>query len=151
MGNDRDYLHPTVKKKGLFTRKVGPLIHEYHCKLLAVPIVELEFCITGVPVVIRGELHSADINTGVVSSHIKHQACNSGFPVMIKTTGQVWVKIGKRVLQAETSLPLQDRVDFTATDKLTTLYTAEELLDWESFNSFPAMQRSRHQRILNAL
>ena len=36
-------------------------------------------------------------------------------------------------------------------DKLTTLYTAEELRDWESFNSFPAMQRSCHQRILNWL
>ena len=56
IGNDRDYLHPTLKRKGLFTRRVGALIHEYHCKLLSAPIVELDMCITGVPVVIRGEL-----------------------------------------------------------------------------------------------
>ena len=65
--------------------------------------------------------------------------------------GQVWVKIGRLVLQVETPTPLQDWVDFMDNDKLTTLYTQQELKDWESFKSFPAMQRSRHQKILNAL
>ena len=75
-----------------------------------------------------------------------------GFQVMMRRTGpgQVWVKIGRLVLQVETPTPLQDWVDFMDNDKLTTLYTQQELKD--SFKSFPAiMQRSRHQKILNAL
>ena len=70
---------------------------------------------------------------------------------MVQTNKRTWVKVGKRVLQAVTPTPLQDRIEFTATGKLTTLYTADELHDWEQFNAFPTMQRSRHQRILNEL
>ena len=52
VGNEKDYMHPTIKKKGLFTRQVGPIVHEYFCKTLEVPIMELEHCIAGVPVVL---------------------------------------------------------------------------------------------------
>ena len=34
---------------------------------------------------------------------------------------------------------------------MSTLYTREELQDWEQFSSFPAVQRSRTQKILNSL
>ena len=34
---------------------------------------------------------------------------------------------------------------------MTTLYTREELLNWEQFSSFPAVQRTRTKKILNSL
>ena len=36
-------------------------------------------------------------------------------------------------------------------ETLTTLYTREELQDWESYQQLPSFQHSQHQRLLNVL
>ena len=47
--------------------------------------------------------------------------------------------------------PLHERISYKDNERMSTLYTREELQDWEQFSSFPAEQRSRTQKILNSL
>ena len=145
--------HPTIKRRGLFTRRVGSLIHEYSCKTIQAPIVELQYCLTGIPVILRGELHSIDLDSRVIIVHLEPQSCETGFPMLTQTAGDapIWVKISKEVLQVMDPNPLHERIEFQENEHMLTLYTSKELSEWEQFSSFPAVQRSRTQKILNAL
>ena len=103
--------HPTIKRRGLFTRRVGSLIHEYLCKTIQAPMVELSYCLTGIPVVLRGELHMIDTNSRVITAHLEQQMCERGFPMTIQTAGdsKIWVQISKEVLQVKDPNPLHER------------------------------------------
>ena len=71
----------------------------------------------------------------------------------IQTAGdaKIWVQISKEVLQVKDPNPLHERIEFQENEHMSTLYTSEELREWEEFSSFPAVQRSRTQKILNSL
>ena len=149
----KDHPHPTIKRQGLFTRRVGSLIHKYTCKTIQAPIVELSYCLMGIPVVLRGELHVIDTDSRVISVHLEQQTCETGFPMLVQTAGdsKIWVQISKEVWQVKDPNPLHERIKFQEYEHMLTLYTLEELREWEEFSFFPAMQRSRTQKILNAL
>ena len=153
ISNLRDHPHPTLKRRGLFTRRVESLIHEYLCKTVQAPMVEISYCLTGIPVLLRGELHMIDLDSRVITNHLEQQTCEQGFPMTIQTAGdaKIWVQISKEVLQVKDPNPLHERIEFQENEHMSTLYTSEELKDWEEFSSFPAVQRSRTQKILNSL
>ena len=95
ISNSRDHPHPTLKQRGLFTRRVGSIIHEYACKNVQTPMVELDHCLTRVPVRLRGELHMIDTDSRVITKHLEIQPCEQGFPVKFQTAGDnpIWVQI----------------------------------------------------------
>ena len=153
ISNTRDHPHPTLKQRGLFTRRIGSIIHEYRCKNLHVPMVELHHCLVGIPVLMHGELQMIDTDSRVISSHLEVQPCESGFPLLIQTAGDnpIWVQISRDIIQVKDPKPLIERINFQDNERMTTLYTREELQNWEQFSSFPAVQRTRTQKILNSL
>ena len=103
ISNLRDHPHPTLKQRGLFTRRVGSIIHEYSCKNIQTPMVELDHCLTGIPVLLRGELHMIDTDSRIITKHLETQPCEQGFPVMFKTAGDtpIWVQISRGILQVK--------------------------------------------------
>ena len=40
---------------------------------------------------------------------------------------------------------------YKSSETLTTLYTMEELKDWENYQQLPSYEKSQHQRLLNVL
>ena len=66
ISNSRDHPHPTLKQRGLFTRRIGSIIHKYRCKNLHVPMVELDHCLVGIPVLMHGELQMIDTDSWVI-------------------------------------------------------------------------------------
>ena len=153
ISNSRDHPHPTLKQRGLFTRRIGSIIHKYRCKNLHVPMVELDHCLVGIPVLMHGELQMIDTDSRVISPHLEVQPCESGFPMLMKTAGDnpIWVQISRDVIQVKDPKPLKERINFQDNERMSTLYTREELQNWEQFSSFPAVQRTRTQKILNSL
>ena len=153
IGNTRDHPHPTLQQRGLFTRRIGPVVHEYQCKSIHIPMVELDHCLVGIPVLMRGELHMIDPDSRVISPHLETQPCESGFPMLMRTVGDnpIWVQISRDIIQVKDPAPLIERIQFQESEHMTTLYTREELTAWERFSSFPAVQRTKTQKILNSL
>ena len=153
ISNTRDHPHPTLQQRGLFTRRIGPIIHEFQCKSLHVPMVELDHCLVGIPVLMRGEIQMIDPDSRVISPHLETQPCESGFPMLVRTAGSnpIWVQISRDIIQVKDPKPIIERVQFQENEHMTTLYTREELANWERFSSFPAVQRTKTQKILNSL
>ena len=116
-------------------------------------MVELDHCLVGIPVLMHGELQMIDTDSRVISSHLEVQPCESGFPLLIQTAGDnpIWVQISRDIIQVKDPKPLIERINFQDNERMTTLYTREELQNWEQFSSFPAVQRTRTQKILNSL
>ena len=116
-------------------------------------MVELDHCLIGIPVLMRGELHMIDPDSRVISPHLETQPCESGFPMLMRTVGDnpIWVQISRDIIQVKDPAPLIERIQFQESEHMTTLYTREELTAWERFSSFPAVQRTKTQKILNSL
>ena len=129
ISNLHDHPHPTLKRRGLFTCRVGSLIHEYSCKNVQAPMVEISYCLTGIPVLLRGELHMIDPDSRVITNHLETQPCEQGFPMMFQTAGdaKVWVQVSREILQVKDPNPLHEWIEFQDNEHMSTLYTSEEL------------------------
>ena len=95
------------------------------------------------------------INTDsrVISQYLKAQPCESGFPMLMQTAGDnpIWVQISREIIEVKDPKPLKERINIQDNECMSTRYTREELQNWEQFSSFPAVQRTRTQKILNSL
>ena len=78
--NDQDYLHPVHREPGLFVRRTGEIIYEYHCRMVVVPIAEAPICMRGVPVLVCGGKFMANLDSHVITPHISEQPCNDKYP-----------------------------------------------------------------------
>ena len=116
-------------------------------------MVGLDYCLVGIPVLMHGEIHMIDTDSSVISPHLERQPCETGFPLLVQTVGTnpIWVQVSKDIIQVKDPAPLIERVQFHENEHMTTLYTREELANWERFSSFPAVQRTKTQKILNSL
>ena len=76
---------------------------------------------------------------------------NNSFPMIIKTTKQVWVTISRRVAKIAKPIPIHEKVSKIAEDQITTLYPPDELQSWKDYNSFPSFIKSSYQKILDSL
>ena len=79
------------------------------------------------------------------------QPCNELYPRMVKSTTSGWISISTRVLQVKTPAKMKISSSYKHSEILTTLYTMEELENWENYQQLPSFQKSQHQRLLNGL
>ena len=149
--NDKDYLHPLRREPGLFVRRSGEIIYEYSCKMIEIPIAEAPICFSGVPVLVRGVQYISNLDTRVITPHLSVQICNDLYPTMVKSTTSGWISVSTRVLQVKTPAPMEVSSSYKPSETLTTLYTMEELQNWEKYQQLPSYEKSQHQRLLNVL
>ena len=147
--NDKDYLHPLRREPGVFARRLGEIIYEYSCKLIEVPIAEAPMCFSGIPVLVRGVQYMSNLDTRVLTPHLAVQPCNDLYPTMVKSTTSGWISVSTRVLQVKTPALMEISSSYKPSETLTTLYTMEELKNWESYQQLPSYEKSQHQRLLN--
>ena len=84
--NDRDYHHPVRREAGLFVRRTGRVVYEYACNQVLVTIAELKHCTRATPVILRGKVVYADLDTRVVSPHEEIVPCHQKYPMMLETS-----------------------------------------------------------------
>ena len=86
-------------------------------------MVELDHCLTGVPVLLRGELHMIDTDSRVITKHLEVQPCEMGFPMLIRTAGDnpIWVQISRGILQVKDPKPLKERIIYQDNERMSTL------------------------------
>ena len=149
--NDRDYLYPVRRESGLFVHRTGKIIYEYHCRLLEVPIAEAPICMRDVPFLVRGGKFMADLDSLLITPHISEQPCNVKYLTLLRSTSSGWISVSTRVIQVEAPAQMMVSSSYKPVETLTTLYTREELQDWESYQQLPSFQHSQHQRLLNVL
>ena len=149
--NDKDYLHPLRRELGLFARRLGEIIYEYSCKMLKVPIAEAQICFGGIPVLVRREPYMSNLDTRVITPHLTVQPCNDLYQMMVKSINSGWISVSTRVLQVKTPVPMDISSSYKPSETLTTLYTMEELKNWESYQQLPSYEKSQHQWLLNVL
>mgnify|MGYP000754506107 FL=1 len=150
ISNDRDYHHPVRREAGLFVRRTGRVIYEYECNQVLVTIAELKHCTRATPVILRGKVVYADLDTRVVSPHEEIVPCHHNYPMMLETSKKIWVSVSKQVLQVKPPSKLEDKFEETKEDSITQLYTTEELANWEDFKNFPVYMKSAHQKMMNS-
>jgi len=149
--NDRDYHHPVRRESGLFVRRTGRVVYEYKCHQILATIAELEYCTRATPVIIRGNVRYADMDTRVISPHEEIVPCHRNYPMMLETSKKIWVSVSKQVIQVKTPSQLEEKFKETEEDSITQLYTTEELAGWEDFKNFPRYMQSAHQKMMNSL
>ena len=149
--NDQDYLHPMRREPGLFVRRTGEIIHEYHCRMVEVPIAEAPICMHGDPVLVRGGKFMANLDSRVITPHISEQPCNDRYPTLLQSTFSGLISVSTRVIQVEAPAPMKVSSSYKPIETLATLYTMEELKNWESYQRLPSFQHSQHQQLLNDL
>ena len=95
-------------------------------------MVELDHCLVGIPVLMHGELQMIDTDSRVISPHLEVQPCESGFPMLMQTAGDnpIWVQISRDIIQVKDPKPLKERINFQDNERMSTLYTREELQNW---------------------
>ena len=149
--NDKDYIHPLRQELGVFAHCLGEIIYEYSCKLIEVPIAEAPMCFSGIPVLVWGVQYMSNLDTRVLTPHLAVQPCNDLYPTMVKSTNSGWISVSTRVLQVKTPAPMEISSSYKPSETLTTLYTMDELKNWESYQQLPSYEKSQHQRLLNML
>ena len=92
-----------------------------------------------------------NLDTRVITPHLYVQPCNDLYPTMVKSTVSGWISVATRVLQVKTPAPMEISSSYKPSETLTTLYTMEELQNWENYQQLPAYEKSQHQRLLNVL
>lgn len=150
IGNDKDYHHPINRESGVFVRRSGRVIFEYECLKLEVPLAELDHCTRATPVVVRGRVLYADPDTLVVYPNPEIVPCHQNFPMLVETTKNIWVAVSKKIVQVQSPRKLSDKFEETKEDRVTQLYTPEELENWEDFKNFPRYMKSTQQKIMNS-
>ena len=136
--NDQDYLHPLRRKPGLFVQRTGEIVYEYSCKMVEVPIAETPICFDGVPVLLRGRQYMSNLDKCVVTPHLSAQPCNDLYPMLVKSTAAGWISVSTRVLKVKTPVWMEISSSYKPVETLTTLYTMEELKNWESYQKLPS-------------
>ena len=136
---------------GIFARRQGQIVYEYSCKMLEVPIAEAPVCFSGIPVLVRGMQYMSNLDTRVLTPHLAVQPCNEIYSTIVKSTTSGWISVSTRVLQVKTPAPMEISSSYKPSETLTTLYTMEELKDWENYLQLPSYEKSQHQRLLNVL
>ena len=149
--NDQDYLHPLRREPGLFVHRAREIIYEYHCKMIEVPIAEAPICMHGVPVLVRGGKFLANSDSRVITPHLSAQPCNDCYPILLRSTTSGWISVSTCVIQVEAPALMKVSSSYKPMETLTTLYTMEELKNWESYQQLPSYQHLQHQRLLNVL
>ena len=71
--------------------------------------------------------------------------------MLVKSTTLGWISVSTRVLQVKTPAQMEISSSYKPAETLTTLYTMEELKNWESCQQLPSYEKSQHQRLLNVL
>ena len=105
----------------------------------------------GVPVLVCGGKYIADLDSRVITPHISKQPCNDKYPTLLQSSSSGWISVSTRVIQVEAPARTMVSSSYKPAETLTTLYTMEELQDWESYQQLPSFQHSQHQRLLNVL
>ena len=118
--------------------------------MIEVPIAETPICFSGVPVLVRGSQYMSHLDMRVITPHLSAQPCNDLYPMLVKSTAG-WISVSTRVLQVKTPARMEISSSYKPVETLTTLYTMEELKNWESYQQLPSYQKSQHQRLLNML
>ena len=149
--NDKDYLHPLRREPGVFARRLGEIIDEYSCKMIEIAIAETPMCFSGIPVLVQRVQYMSNLDMRVITSYLAVQPCNDLYPTMVKSTTSGWISVSTRVLQVKTPAPMEISSSYKPSETLTTLYTMEELKNWESYQQLPSYEKSQHQRLLNVL
>jgi len=149
--NYKDYLHPLRHEPGLFVLRRREIVYEYSCKRIEVPIAETPIYFSGVPVLVRGSQYMSNLDTHVITPHLSVQPCNKLYPMLVKSTTSGWISVSTRVLQVKTPARMEVSSSYKPSETLTTLYTMEELKNWESYQQLPSYKKSQHQRLLNVL
>ena len=93
----------------------------------------------------------SNLDTRVLTPHLAIQPCNDIYPVIVKSTTSGWISVSTRVLQVKTPAPLEISSSYKPSETLTTLYTMDELREWENYLQLPSYEKSQHQRLLNVL
>ena len=119
--------------------------------MLEVPIAEAPICFSGIPVLVQGVQYMANLDTRVITPHLSVQPCNDLYPTMVKSTASGWISVATRVLQVKTPAPMEISSSYKPSETFTTLYTMEELKNWENYQQLPTYEKSQHQQLLNVL
>ena len=93
----------------------------------------------------------SNLDTQVITTHLALQPCNNLYPTTVKSTTSGWISVSTRVLQVKTPAPMEISSSYKPSETLTTIYTMEELKNWESYQQLPSYEKSQHQRLLNVL
>ena len=93
----------------------------------------------------------SNLDTHVITPHLSVQPCNKLYPMLVKSTTSGWISVSTRVLQVKTPARMEVSSSYKPSETLTTLYTMEELKNWESYQQLPSYKKSQHQRLLNVL
>ena len=149
--NDQDYLHPVHREAGLFVRRNGELIYEYHCNMIEVPIAEATVCMHWIPVLVQGSKFMASLDSRVITPHISVKPCNDIYPTLVRSVSSGWISVSTHVIQVAAPKKMRISSSYRTIEKVTTLYTQEELQQWEDYMQLPSFQHSQHQRLLNEL
>ena len=149
--NDKDYLHPLRREPGVFARRLGEIIDEYSCKMIEIAIAETPMCFSGIPVLVQRVQYMSNLDMRVITSYLAVQPCNDLYPTTVKSTTSGWISVSTRVLQVKTPAPMEISSSYKPSETLTTVYTMEELKNWESYQQLPSYEKSQHQRLLNVL
>ena len=102
--------------------------------MLEVPIAEAPICFSGIPVLVQGVQYMANLDTRVITPHLSVQPCNDLYPTMVKSTASGWISVATRVLQVKTPAPMEISSSYKPSETFTTLYTMEELKNWENYH-----------------
>ena len=100
---------------------------------------------------IAGVQYMSNLDMRVITPHLSVQICNDLYPTMVKSTTSGWISVSTRVLQVKTPAPMEVSSSYKPSETLTTLYTMEELQNWEKYQQLPSYEKSQHQRLLNVL
>ena len=114
-------------------------------------LAEAPMCFSGILVLVRGVQYMSNLDTRVLTPHLAVQPCNDLYPTMVKSTTSGWISVSTRVLQVKTPVPMEISSSYKPSETLTTLYTMEELKNWENYQHLPSYEKSQHQRLLNVL
>ena len=108
------------REAGLFVRRNGELIYEYHCKMLEVPIAEATVCMHRIPVLVRGSKFMASLDSRVITPHISGKPCNDMYPTMVRSVSSGWISVSTRVIQVAAPKKMRISNSYRTVEKVTT-------------------------------
>ena len=93
----------------------------------------------------------SNLDTRVITPHLSAQPCDDLYLMLVRSTTSGWISVSTRVLQVKAPARMEISSSYKPLETLTTLYTMEELKNWESYEQLPSYQHSQPQRLLNVL
>ena len=93
----------------------------------------------------------ASLDSRVITPHISVKPCNDIYPKLVRSVSSGWISVSTHVIQVAAPKKMRISSSYRTIEKVTTLYTQEELQQWEDYMQLPFFQHSQHQRLLNEL